>query len=54
LHVAALKALRSGDGAAAASAIRADIESARDDVCRLLTDRATTGRVNGKAAAVRR
>jgi DNA-binding GntR family transcriptional regulator len=54
LHVAALKALRSGDGAAAASAIRADIESARDDVCRLLTERASGARMNGKGAAARR
>ncbi len=36
LHVAALQALRAGDGDAAAQAIRADIDSARDDICPLL------------------
>ncbi len=35
-HLAALVALRQGDGAAAAEAIRQDIESARDDICALL------------------
>lgn len=35
-HVAALQALREGDGRAAAEAIRGDIESARDDICALL------------------
>ena len=41
-HVAALSALRRGDGAQAASAIRADIDSARDDIC-LLLDKANRG-----------
>ena len=50
LHVAALKALRAGDAAGAADAIRADIESARDDVCALLTQRAGARRVNGTPA----
>ena len=36
LHVAALQALRQGDAAAAAEAIRADIDSARADLCPLL------------------
>ena len=36
LHVAALEALRAGDGAAAGEAVRADIESARADICPLL------------------
>lgn len=36
LHVAALQALRENDGARAAEAIRADIESARDDICALI------------------
>lgn len=36
LHVAALQALRKGDAAAAAEAIRADIDSARADLCPLL------------------
>lgn len=35
-HAEALKALRRGDGAAAAAAIRADIESAREDIVQLL------------------
>lgn len=35
-HVAALAALRKGDGEQAATAIRADIESARNDICALL------------------
>ena len=35
-HVAALAALRRGDAEQAATAIRADIESARDDICLLL------------------
>lgn len=35
-HVAALAALRRGDGEAAAAAVRADIESARIDICALL------------------
>ena len=35
-HVAALAALRLGDGDAAAAAVRADIESARTDICALL------------------
>ncbi len=35
-HQSALDALRRGDGSAAADAIRADIESARDDICALL------------------
>lgn len=35
-HVAALAALRRGDGDAAAAAVRADIESARVDICALL------------------
>ncbi len=35
-HTAALDALRRGDGEAAAQAIRADIDSARDDICALL------------------
>lgn len=35
-HVAALQALRDGDGPAAADAIRADIDSARLDICALL------------------
>lgn len=36
LHVACLEALRRGDGERAAAAIRADIESARDDIVPLL------------------
>lgn len=36
LHVAALTALRDGDGSAAAAAIRADIDSASADICPLL------------------
>ena len=36
LHVAALQALRQGDGAAASEAIRADIASATADICPLL------------------
>jgi DNA-binding GntR family transcriptional regulator len=35
-HIAALRALKKGDVEAAAEAIRADIESARIDVCKLL------------------
>jgi DNA-binding GntR family transcriptional regulator len=35
-HVDTLAALRNGDGARAAAAIRADIESARKDICALL------------------
>lgn len=35
-HVATLNALRSHDGAAAAAAIRSDIDSARQDICALL------------------
>ncbi len=35
-HVTTLAALRRGDAAQAATAIRADIESARDDICILL------------------
>jgi DNA-binding GntR family transcriptional regulator len=35
-HVDALAALRAGDGPRAAQAIKADIESARDDICVLL------------------
>lgn len=35
-HVDTLTALRKGDGAGAAAAIRADIESARKDICALL------------------
>lgn len=38
-HQAALDALRSGDGDAAAEAIRSDIESARADICALLEQR---------------
>jgi DNA-binding GntR family transcriptional regulator len=40
-HVAAMNALRQGNGEQAASAIRADIESARQDVCALLEQQAT-------------
>ena len=36
LHVACVEALRRGDGERAAAAIRADIESARDDIVPLL------------------
>ena len=36
LHVAALQALRDGNGAAAAAAIRSDIDSACADICPLL------------------
>jgi DNA-binding GntR family transcriptional regulator len=36
LHVAALQALRNGDGDAAAEAIRADIQSATAEICPLL------------------
>jgi DNA-binding GntR family transcriptional regulator len=36
LHVAALEALRRGDGEAAAAAIQADIDSASADICPLL------------------
>lgn len=35
-HIAALQGLRDGDAAAVAQAIRADIDSARDDICALL------------------
>ena len=38
-HVDTLTALRRGDGAAAAEAIRADIESARNDIAALLGER---------------
>lgn len=38
-HVDAIAALRRHDGAAAADAIRADIESARADICALLLDK---------------
>ncbi len=41
LHVAALQALRAGDGDAAAAAIRADIDSACADICPLLDQAAT-------------
>jgi DNA-binding GntR family transcriptional regulator len=37
-HVEALAGLRAGDGARAATAIKADIESAREDICLLLED----------------
>lgn len=40
-HVAALQALRDGDGDAAAEAIRGDIESARIDICALLQEALT-------------
>jgi DNA-binding GntR family transcriptional regulator len=53
LHLATMKALREGDGTAAAAAIRADIESARDDVCRLLEQRAGRQRATGRQAKAR-
>jgi DNA-binding GntR family transcriptional regulator len=53
LHVAALKALRAGDATAAADAIRADIESARDDVCAILLRQASIRRTNGAAVDAR-
>ena len=39
-HVATIAALRRGDGAAAAAAIRADIESARQDIGQMLREKA--------------
>lgn len=39
-HVATVEALRRHDGPAAAAAVRADIESAREDICAMLRERA--------------
>jgi DNA-binding GntR family transcriptional regulator len=45
-HVEALAGLRARDGERAARAIRADIESAREDICLLLDDCSTTARAD--------
>ena len=44
-HVDTLSALRKGDGAGAAAAIRADIESARTDICAMLEQRRPQGAI---------